>query len=477
MGVAWLIAMRAKPVYEARAAIEIEAPGSETGETGYTPAESYLQTQLQLLESDSLISKAAVDAALTGDIEFNRPSGNTALIRNARKHLTVTRAGSSRLIRIAFTATVPNEAADFANALVDAYLAEREERTAHMASALTTQLKGLQTELEESETKVVEFAKTYGEPAADPVRRVRYDALVREVDSRRQLYESMLRRAKEYIAVAAIPQSSVRIVDRAEAPAQPVSSNLWLNVLPGLPIGLLCGWLFAALANRMRRPEPTALLPAHTHSWNRVVEAGGGSPGTPFTEQVNSQEMNSHEDASTQILAVTSVCTGATSPDTVLGFAETLVTPDRKVLVVDCEIGGPMTQAAGLADDAGFSDFLSEDPAARGVLPVWKSTHDGVYLMPGGTKPYRIPGLLAKPAAAREALTALLAQYDRIVINAPSILTSGEMRDLTPLVDGVVLVTPVEPSASLTYAAARQVEEYGGKILGLVEDSRQLAAA
>jgi MinD-like ATPase involved in chromosome partitioning or flagellar assembly len=140
-------------------------------------------------------------------------------------------------------------------------------------------------------------------------------------------------------------------------------------------------------------------------------------------------------------------------------------------------MGGQMTAAAGLTGDAGFSDFLNEDPAERGALPVWKSTHDGVYLMPGGTKPYRIPGLLAKPTAAREALAALLAQYNRIVINAPSILTSGEMRDLTPLVDGVVLVTPSEPSAGLTYAAARQVEEYGGKVLGLVEDSRQLAAA
>ena len=63
------------------------------------------------------------------------------------------------------------------------------------------------------------------------------------------------------------------------------------------------------------------------------------------------------------------------------------------------------------------------------------------------------------------------------MINAPSILAGGEMRDVTPLVDGVILVTPADPSASMTYAAARQVEEYGGKVVGLVEDSRQLAAA
>src|SRR5450432_2729062 len=68
-----------KPVYESHAAVELE-PSAD---------------QLQLLSSDPLILKAARQAGLQTESEFNRPTGNQGLIANAKKHLSLRRDGSS----------------------------------------------------------------------------------------------------------------------------------------------------------------------------------------------------------------------------------------------------------------------------------------------------------------------------------------------------------------------------------------------
>ena len=128
----------------------------------------------------------------------------------------------------------------------------------------------------------------------------------------------------------------------------------------------------------------------------------------------------------------------------------------------------------GLRGELGCSDFLVENPLLRGEAPIWKTNREGVWVMPAGTRPNRIPALLSGPCV-REALAVLLAEFDRVVINAPPILTTGEMRDLSPLVDGVILVTAEERSTALAHPAVRQVEEFGGKVIGLVEDSHHLA--
>ena len=69
----------------------------------------------------------------------------------------------------------------------------------------------------------------------------------------------------------------------------------------------------------------------------------------------------------------------------------------------------------------------------------------------------------------------LLALYDRVVINAPPVLSTGEMRDLSPLVDGVILVTASDRSMGLAHMAVQQIEDFGGRVIGMVEDPNQLA--
>jgi Mrp family chromosome partitioning ATPase len=271
------------------------------------------------------------------------------------------------------------------------------------------------------------------------------EALAQEIATRRQVYRSMLESSQE----SRNAQTSVKVIEPASESA--ASANPWTGLAIGLPTTLFGGFLF--FFSRKRARELSAAV-AHAEV---VPETAPKSTEAPTANQ---------------IIAVTNMAAGFTHPEILHDFIESLMTLDSRMLVIDCEIGGAFTTAVGLKGAPGLSDFLEQPPSERPMLPVWKSTRDGVLIMPAGTKPHRIPGLLSRHAATSEAIGYLRnGGFAHIVINAPSILTAGEMRHLTPLVDGLVLVTPSENSKDLPQAAVRQVEEYGGRILGVIADA------
>ena len=52
---------------------------------------------------------------------------------------------------------------------------------------------------------------------------IEYSVLEREVESGRQIYQSLMQRAKETSVAGELKSSNIRVVDRAEVPAQPVA--------------------------------------------------------------------------------------------------------------------------------------------------------------------------------------------------------------------------------------------------------------
>ncbi|MCU1232500.1 MAG: lipopolysaccharide biosynthesis, partial [Candidatus Solibacter sp.] len=84
-------------------------------------------------------------------------------------------------------------------------------------------------------------------------RAVHYDILKREVDSERQLYESMLTRVKEVGMAAALGTGNIRIVDTANVPVIPRRPRPVLNAGVGSLCGLAAGGLLALLKVRANR--------------------------------------------------------------------------------------------------------------------------------------------------------------------------------------------------------------------------------
>ena len=80
-----------------------------------------------------------------------------------------------------------------------------------------------------------------------------YNILKREVDSNRQLYESLLQKVKESGISAALRASNIQVIDAAQPPLAPAGPNLRFASLCGLLIGLTGGIGLAALRERLTK--------------------------------------------------------------------------------------------------------------------------------------------------------------------------------------------------------------------------------
>jgi polysaccharide biosynthesis transport protein len=88
---------------------------------------------------------------------------------------------------------------------------------------------------------------------------VEYSILAREVNTNKQLHDSVLERFKEISIAGGIPTANVSILDRAEIPRQPSKPNKRLNLILGAMLGLMGGLglalLLEHLDNTLRTPE------------------------------------------------------------------------------------------------------------------------------------------------------------------------------------------------------------------------------
>src|SRR5262245_4967249 len=110
---------------------------------------------------------------------------------------------------------------------------------------------------EQSMTQALEAQKN--EALAMNRKAIDYGVIRRDVDSNKQMYDTLLQRAKETGVSGELRTSNVRIVDRAEVPVDPVSPRRLLNVLLGLFGGAFVGvglaFFFEYLGNRVKTPE------------------------------------------------------------------------------------------------------------------------------------------------------------------------------------------------------------------------------
>jgi succinoglycan biosynthesis transport protein ExoP len=79
-------------------------------------------------------------------------------------------------------------------------------------------------------------------------RATQYSIMAREVDTNKEIYQSLLQRAKEIESMAGVSSSNIQIVNRADLPLVPIEPNVKLNLLLSIVLGLLGGIGCAFLA-------------------------------------------------------------------------------------------------------------------------------------------------------------------------------------------------------------------------------------
>jgi capsular exopolysaccharide synthesis family protein len=188
-----LISFVQTPIYRVRTSLEIQGnnfldikgPDSQSSAGSDAAVESYLETQVKLLQSESLIEHV-ID---TMKLHKDRPTtawgtfaaalhrlmffSSTArlpereqLIRQVQRNLTVQSSGNSRLLEVLYESPDPKTAADFANTLVSQFIEltqeERWKAAQGTAEWLTNHLDQMKQQLEASEAQLQDYAQTSG---------------------------------------------------------------------------------------------------------------------------------------------------------------------------------------------------------------------------------------------------------------------------------------------------------------------------
>ncbi|MEQ1885615.1 MAG: polysaccharide biosynthesis tyrosine autokinase [Bryobacteraceae bacterium] len=395
----------------------------------------------------------------------------------------------------------------------------QKQRTVTMARA--------QKEFEGAQNKEnllnAEYQKQSQLVSGESERAIQYGILKREVDSNRQLYDSMLQKVKETSVTSAMRASNIRVVDSAKVPVTPYKPDIAQNIEIGMFAGLLLGISFVLMRERA---DHTIQQPGDAPFWLGVPELGiipkakmglswrlsyGGGASRPalasaavpaetsdsrvslrtegkIVELVTWQSKPSviaeafravlvsilfanQEKKRPRVLVVTSSgpAEGKSTVVTNLGIAVAEV--NQRVLLVDADLRKPRLHSIlGVSNDRGLSDLLrSREPVEIAMEGLIQETGiPGLYLLPSGPSTSAAASLLYSNRMP-EILRALRTQFDTVFIDTPPMLQIPDARVVGRMVDRVVIVVRAGKTTRDAAMAARQrFAEDGTPVLGTI---------
>ncbi len=181
--VATLVALysyKQKPVYRATAEVEVDSETPDVQsvndlyETVPTDA-TFLQTQVDVLNSDNLAWQTIQQLKIDGKRAFNSAAGNfdgaretsstqrARLIKRFKDSISVDLVTGSRMIRVSFESTDPQQAAEVANTLVANYreynFRSKYDATRRASDWMRKQLNELRARVEKSQEALVNYER------------------------------------------------------------------------------------------------------------------------------------------------------------------------------------------------------------------------------------------------------------------------------------------------------------------------------
>lgn len=314
---------------------------------------------------------------------------------------------------------------------------------------------------------------------------IEFGALKREVESNKQLFQSLMSRSKETGLETELKASNVRTVEKAEVPRAPIlprrARNYQIALLVGLALGIGLGLLFEHLDNTVKSPED---VKEHlgVPFLGMVPEVGGKASTTSvpimppkLTEGAVAEAYRvlrtnlifSSAETSGRVLLVSSANPGEGKTTTVANLGIVLALNGAKVLLLDADLRRPtLHHHFALTKTPGLSDLIVGKCKASEAIRSTRFKGLGV-LSCGYVAPN--PAELLGSDSMKEILQALRSFYDWLLIDTPPVLAMADTPVLCPLADGVVLIVAAEESPRpAIQRAIDQILGVGGKITGVV---------
>jgi succinoglycan biosynthesis transport protein ExoP len=289
-------------------------------------------------------------------------------------------------------------------------------------------------------------------------RGVDLNLLRRELDTNRQIYDSLLQRLKEVGVTAEVAPNNISIVDVADVPLFPFKPRPLLNAAIGLAAGLLLGFAFVFVREHMDDSIKNAdevekvfglallgIIPAVKKK--QVNERAlalliNDDPRSAFAEAYRSMrtalQFSTNEGAPRRIM-VTSCVKGEGKSTTALALDINFAQLGKKVLLIDADMRSPSThRALELRNEYGLSNFLSGHTGRETLIQP--SGILNLEVMTAGPTPPNSADLLMGPKLLMLLDKADEMGFHQVIIDAPPILGIADSIVLGNQVQNILFV-------------------------------------
>lgn len=311
-------------------------------------------------------------------------------------------------------------------------------------------------------------------------RSIDYNILRREVDTNRQLYDSLLQRYKEVgvAAGAGVGTNNISIVDRAVVPTSRFKPNLPLNLAIGLMLGLMLGVLVAFvlefLDDTLKAPEDIeqhlrmAVLGIIPMLKKQTVASAMADPRSAFAEayrSVRTALQFSTDHGVPRVLLVTSPSASEGKSTTALTLARNFAQLGKRVLLIEGDLRNPsLHRTLGARSDTGLSSLLAGAASANQV--IMDTDDERLKVVLAGPLPPN-PAELLSGSRLLSMLTVAAEKYDQVIIDGPPVLGIADAPILANVAGGTLVVVQAgETRIKTAQAALKRLAAARARVVG-----------
>jgi capsular exopolysaccharide synthesis family protein len=511
-----------------------------TGLNDYHAYKEYYETQYKLLKGHILLKRVAQILGLNND-----NNGNSALKR-LLDSITIKPIRNSQLVQICVQDPDPEMAAKIANTVAEEFIRQSLERNTKVASnavewlskKIEEQRKKLinaelalaryrtkhnisilpQSKRENAHENIMaEYAElqallaNYSERYTDEHPKIielkaqinslrnkieglesgdqgnkstEYRVLEREVQTNKNIYETLLTRLKELDLSKSLHVTNISIINRAEVPDKPIKPNLPLNMALAVMIGLLGGIGLAFFVDyfdtTIKSPADIKnILESHFLGSIPNIEVKSDTDKDKIVHiQPKSPISEAYKDIRTEILYLTSkdknlaILITSAEPKagktmTCSNLAIALSQKGVMVLLVDADLRKPQIHNVFRTErKMGMSEYLTRKTNLESIV---KDTEiENLKIITSGKVPHN-PAELISSARMKEFISETKQIFDFIIFDSPPVASVTDAVILANIVDATIqVVRSGKAPVPIVLRAKEKLESTSSQVLGII---------
>lgn len=311
-------------------------------------------------------------------------------------------------------------------------------------------------------------------------RAVKYDALKRDLEASKAVSDSLLARQKQTDVARDVKASNVHVIDAASLPRTPLRPRPVRDAALTLALALLAAvslvFFRDYIDTSVGRPSdvrrlglPVLGIIPETRAARSPLLGVNGRRKESFAEGYRALRttLEPADTAQGQVLLISSCLPGEGKSLTCVNLSLTLAANER-VLALDADLRRPALAPLLASKRApGLSDVLTgTTPLDQAIQRVPGSR---LHLLSAGSAVQRNPSDLLATSIFRDVLADLRHQFDRIVIDSPPCGQIADALVLSPLTDGVIVVTRAgKVSRAALLSVLERLVHARANVLGIV---------